>query len=76
MYCGDRGYYVDILFSSVRLILEIDGFETHGTRLAFEQDRRRRNDLVLAGYRVLNFTYLQLFDDPGWVIGCIRSALR
>jgi very-short-patch-repair endonuclease len=76
VYCGQRGYYVDILFSSHRLVLEIDGFETHGTRLAFEQDRRRRNDLVLAGYRVLNFTYLQLLDDPGWVIGCIRSALR
>jgi very-short-patch-repair endonuclease len=76
VYCGEKGYYVDILFSSLRLILEIDGFETHGTRLAFEQDRRRRNDLVLAGYRVLNFTYLHLVDDPGWVIGCIRSALR
>lgn len=76
VHCGARGYYVDILFSSPRVILEIDGFETHGTRLAFEQDRRRRNDLVLAGYRVLNFTYLQLVDDPGWVIGCIRSALR
>jgi very-short-patch-repair endonuclease len=76
VYCGETGYYVDILFRPLRLILEIDGFETHGTRLAFEQDRRRRNDLVLAGYRVLNFTYLQLIDDPGWVIGCIRSALR
>jgi very-short-patch-repair endonuclease len=76
VHCGENGYYVDILFRSPRLILEIDGFETHGTRLAFEQDRRRRNDLVLAGYRVLNFTYLQLVDDPGWVIGCIRSALR
>jgi very-short-patch-repair endonuclease len=76
VYFGERGYYVDILFSSDRLILEVDGFEIHVTRLAFEQDRRRRNDLVLAGYRVLNFTYLQLFDDPGWVIGCIRTALR
>jgi hypothetical protein len=55
---------------------EIDGWETHGTRLAFEEDRRRRNRLVLAGYTVLNFTYRQLVDEPEWVIACIRRALR
>ena len=51
---------MDILFKRQRLILEINGWETHGTRLAFEEDRRRPNHLVLAGYAVLNFTYQQL----------------
>jgi very-short-patch-repair endonuclease len=74
--CSSAGYYVDILFKRHRLIVEIDGWETHGTRLAFEEDRRRRNRLVLAGYAVLNFTYRQLVDEPEWVIACIRSALR
>jgi very-short-patch-repair endonuclease len=74
--CRGIGYYVDILFGRSRLVLEIDGWETHGTRLAFEEDRRRRNDLVLAGYRVLNFTYLQLVNEPDWVIGCVRRGLR
>ena len=74
--CDTAGYYVDVLFRERRLVVEIDGWETHATRLAFEADRRRRNQLVLAGYAVLNFTYRQLVDDPDWVIGCIRTALR
>lgn len=65
---GDEGYYVDVLFRAERVILEIDGWETHGTREAFERDRRRRNHLVLEGYRVLNFTWRQLVDSPEWVL--------
>jgi very-short-patch-repair endonuclease len=76
VYCSDGGYCVDVLFKHRRVILEIDGWESHGTRLAFEQDRRRRNQLVLAGYLVLNFTYRQLVDEPVWVIECIRAAVR
>jgi very-short-patch-repair endonuclease len=69
------GYCVDVLFRREALVVEIDGWESHGTRAAFETDRRRRNELVLAGYRVLNFTWRQLVDEPDWVIGCIRRAL-
>ncbi|CAA9375006.1 MAG: hypothetical protein AVDCRST_MAG75-448 [uncultured Propionibacteriaceae bacterium] len=73
---GKVGYIADVLFERCRLVLEIDGWETHGTRQAFEYDRVRRNELVLAGYVVLNFTWRQLADDPTWVIACIRQALR
>jgi very-short-patch-repair endonuclease len=73
---GGRGYYVDVLFRSAKLVIEFDGWEFHGDRRAFEDDRRRRNELVLAGYTVLNFTWQQLTDDPGWVIECIKRALR
>jgi len=68
-------YYVDILFRSERLVLEIDGWEAHGTRQAFEDDRKRRNRLQLAGYVVLNFTWRQLLDEPNWLMGCVREAL-
>jgi very-short-patch-repair endonuclease len=73
--CGSAGYTVDVLFRRQRVVLEIDGWDSHGGRPAFEADRRRRNELVLAGYRVLNFTWRQLVDDPTWVLSCIRSAL-
>lgn len=72
---GVSGYYVDLLFERQRLALEIDGWETHGTRRAFEDDRRRRNNLVLAGYVVLNFTWRQLVEEPDWVLGCTRQGL-
>ena len=69
------GYWVDILFPARRLVIEIDGWRVHGDRGAFESDRRRRNELVLAGYTVLNFTWRQLVDDPEWVITVVRTAL-
>ena len=72
---GTDGYYVDVLFAEQRLIIEADGWEFHSSRAAFENDRRRRNELVLAGYRVLNFTWRQITEDPEWVIGCICRAL-
>jgi very-short-patch-repair endonuclease len=68
-------YYVDILFKTQRLIIEVDGWEVHGTRLAFESDRRRRDELEAAGYRVLNFTARQIRSDPEWVIAIVRKAL-
>jgi very-short-patch-repair endonuclease len=71
----DRGGYVDVLFKRERLAIEVDGYEFHADREAFERDRRRRNELELAGYRVLNFTWRQILDDPDWVIDCIRRAL-
>ncbi len=68
-------YRVDVLFAAQRVVLEVDGWEVHGTRLAFESDRRRRNEIVLAGYRVLNFTARQIRDDPDWVVQTVRCAL-
>lgn len=68
-------YYVDILFRRERVVLEIDGWATHGTRAAFEADRCRRNRIVLAGYTVLNFTARQVADEPQWVLDCVRQAL-
>ena len=44
-----------------RVIVELDGFETHGTRAAFRADRAKDAALTAAGYRVLRFTR---DDDP------------
>ncbi|SDT46356.1 Very-short-patch-repair endonuclease [Microlunatus soli] len=68
-------YAVDVLFDESRVVVEFDGYEYHSKPTAFENDRRRRNALVLAGYTVLNFTWTQVFRDPEWVIGCIRAAI-
>ncbi|GAA1854800.1 DUF559 domain-containing protein [Microlunatus capsulatus] len=69
-------YYVDIAFDRERLVLEIDGWEFHGSRAAFEQDRARQNDLVLAGWRVLRFTWAMLTEDPDAVVVAVLAALR
>lgn len=69
------GYRVDVLFRQERVVIEVDGWAVHGGRQAFEDDRARRNALVLAGYTVLNFTWRQLQDEPQWVLECVRQAL-
>jgi very-short-patch-repair endonuclease len=47
-----------------RLVVETDGYGTHGTRRAFEHDRRRDVELALHGYNVRRFTYDQIIHTP------------
>lgn len=60
---GSR-YYLDIAFPRERLVLEIDGFAHHSSREAFERDRTRQNQLMLAGWTVLRYTWSTLTDHP------------
>lgn len=70
-----QSYFLDIAFERERVALEIDGFETHGTRDAFERDRARRNNLTLAGWTVLNFTWVTVTEQPEQFIATVRAAL-
>lgn len=69
-----RVYKGDIVFRAAKLLVEIDGFEYHADRSAFEADRRRQNELVLAGWTVLRFTWAML-DEPGLFVRTVRIAL-
>jgi very-short-patch-repair endonuclease len=68
-------YEVDFLWRSGRLVVEVDGWESHRSRSAFEQDRARDARLKLLGYEVLRFTWRQLASDRAGVAGTIRSLL-
>jgi very-short-patch-repair endonuclease len=70
-----RRYFLDIAFPRLQLVLEIDGFETHTTRAAFEEDRRRQNALVVADWKVLRLTWAML-ADPSHVVEVIRAAIH
>ena len=54
---------VDCLWPDRGVIVELDGFETHGTRRAYEADRARDRALVTAGYRVIRITWRHLTKD-------------
>jgi very-short-patch-repair endonuclease len=54
------GYEVDVLFPKQRVIVELDGFEFHGTRQAFERDRERDAATLAAGFRTLRITWQRL----------------
>src|SRR3954451_3840461 len=66
----------DFRWTDQRLIVELDGFETHGTRAAFERDRARDRALTAAGWRVVRVTKRQLDDDPTQLAAELRAMLR
>jgi very-short-patch-repair endonuclease len=68
-------YEADFLWPEHKLIVEVDGYATHGHRRAFEQDRRRNANLIAAGYTVMQITYRQLTDEPLAVAARIAAAL-
>jgi hypothetical protein len=71
-----RGQFkVDFLWRDQRLVVEVDGWESHRTRSAFEDDRAREARLKLLGYTVIRFTWRQLTDDPGGVAATVRALL-
>jgi very-short-patch-repair endonuclease len=58
------GYEVDAFWPAQRLIVEIDGYDYHSTRQAFERDRRKDAALTTAGYRVIRITWRRLRYEP------------
>jgi very-short-patch-repair endonuclease len=69
-------YEVDFLWPDHRLIVELDGWDAHRTRSAFEEDRARDTHLATLGYDVLRFTWRQIERDPRGVARTVRSLLR
>jgi very-short-patch-repair endonuclease len=61
---GGRRYQVDCLWPAQRQIVELDGWDGHGTRSAFRDDRERDRRLRVAGYEITRLTWLQLEDEP------------
>ena len=69
---GTHTYYVDIAYPEQLVAIEVDGFEFHRGRTSFDQDRRRQNDLVRAGWTVLRFTSTSTIDE---IVGAVSQVL-
>jgi very-short-patch-repair endonuclease len=68
-------FEVDFLWRAERVIVEVDGWESHRTRSAFEADRARDARLTVLGYDVLRFTWWQVQADGAAVARTIRAIL-
>ena len=66
---------VDFIWHDERVVVEVDGWEAHSTRVAFQQDRTTTNALLLAGYLVLRFTYEDVVHRSRLVTTQVRQAL-
>jgi very-short-patch-repair endonuclease len=70
------GFELDVYWPEERFAVELDTFETHGTRAAFERDRLRQEELKLAGIEMVRITAARLDREPDRVIERVARLLR
>jgi very-short-patch-repair endonuclease len=68
-------YEVDFLWREQGLVIEVDGFGFHSSRLAFERDRSRDAELQAQGWRVIRVTWRQIVHQAQVVVARIAAAL-
>jgi very-short-patch-repair endonuclease len=70
-----HGFELDCYWPQFRFAVELDVFETHGTRAAFERDRMRQEDLLLAGIGMTRVTGPRLEREPDEVMERVGQLL-
>jgi len=66
---------VDAVWPAARLAVELDGWNAHKTRDAFQRDRTRSNDLQGAGWTILRFTHADVVHRPAETAGRVARVL-
>jgi len=69
------GREVDVCWPSARLVVELDGFNFHHHRGAFEDDRARDARFLAAGYRTVRVTDRRLTREPDQLAAQLRKLL-
>jgi hypothetical protein len=67
-----RVFRLDLSYPSVKLAIELYGWEFHNSRSAFDDDRARATALVLAGWTLLEFTSR---SADATIVASVSSAL-
>jgi very-short-patch-repair endonuclease len=70
------GSEVDVLWPAAKLIVELDSWEFHSHRAAFQRDRARDTRLLVAGYRTARVTHERLDTEHATLATEIRQLLR
>ncbi|HET8813364.1 MAG TPA: hypothetical protein VFM51_00225 [Solirubrobacterales bacterium] len=72
----EHGFELDVYWPEFRFAVELDVFETHGSRAAFERDRERQEGLLLAGIAMTRVTGPRLEREPDEVIRRVALLLE
>ena len=72
-----RGFFAQVDLADVRLriVIEAEGFEHHGTRAALKRDCRRYTGLGARGWVVLRFTWDEVMFEPDYVVTALRETV-
>jgi very-short-patch-repair endonuclease len=69
------GRRVDCRWPAHRLTVELDGYRYHGSRHAWEQDRRREREARARGDDFRRYTYGDVFESPGAMLAELRAVI-
>lgn len=69
------GYRLDFVWRSCLIVVEVEGYDAHSGRLAWERDLARRNELTRRGWRVLHVTWWEMERRPERVIALLKDIL-
>ncbi|HEX5990828.1 MAG TPA: hypothetical protein VFY75_11530 [Solirubrobacterales bacterium] len=75
MNSNHAGYELDAYWPELRFAVELDLFETHGSRAAFERDRLRQEELKLIGVEMIRITRPRLLREPDAVLANLTALL-
>lgn len=70
------GYELDVYWPELRFAVELDVYATHGGHESFEEDRRRDEELKLAGIELTHVTGHRLEREPRQVIERVGRLLE
>jgi very-short-patch-repair endonuclease len=70
-----EGYELDCYWEAEGFGVELDTFGTHGSRLSFERDPERADDLLLAGIELIRVTDVRLDREPRETIARVAAHL-
>jgi very-short-patch-repair endonuclease len=70
------GRRVDCRWPEHRLTVELDGYRYHSSRHAWELDRRREREARARGDEFRRYTFGDVEEWPGWMLGELRILLR
>lgn len=68
-----RAFRADIYLPASKIVVEMDGFQYHRSKDAFQSDRIRQNLFVANGYSVLRYFASQVFKELDVVTKQIES---
>jgi hypothetical protein len=69
------GYELDAYWPDLRFAVELDLYETHGTRAAFERDHLRQEELKLLGVEMIRITRPRFDREPAAAIRNLAALL-
>jgi hypothetical protein len=72
---NEVGHELDVYWPELHFGVELDTYETHGTRDAFERDHDRDLDLTMAGIETIRVSERQFIREPDEIAARVATLL-